>query len=265
MDQIEPLFPIPLLRSPRLLSPELNEAAVAAIRSARIESNLRSDQLFHTEVADPRDNNLFRQIAELTVPKLVEFGVLLFGERLGWMVKEMWTNMLETGGNQTLHSHANSFVSGIIYLTPSHPACKTVFVRPPGGFDFSFRHHTRSAAVGPFNAGNTFCPRPSRETSCCFRAISITRCRETRASSASRSPSTRCRIISIAGAIASASRLDTVAKPLYHPLYHWPNSRDNSSRASPREGAASSISRKRRRAAARSEAISDLAMPINGP
>src|ERR1700687_6480838 len=117
---MQPLFPIPLLRSPRLLSPDLNEAAVAAIRDARIESNLRSDQLFHTEVADPRDNKLFKEIAELAVPKLVDFGVLLFGERLRWTVKEMWTNMLETGGNQTLHDHANCFVSGIIYLTSSH-------------------------------------------------------------------------------------------------------------------------------------------------
>ncbi|WBL81346.1 2OG-Fe(II) oxygenase family protein [Bradyrhizobium xenonodulans] len=158
MDQIEPLFPIPLLRSPGLLPPSLNEAAVAAIRSTRIEGNLRSGQLFHTEVADPRDNELFRQIAELAVPKLVDFGVLLFGEELRWTVKEMWTNMLETGGNQTLHSHANSFVSGILYLTPSHPACKTVFVRPPGGSDFSFRHHTRSAAIGPFNAGKYVLP-----------------------------------------------------------------------------------------------------------
>jgi uncharacterized protein (TIGR02466 family) len=158
MDQIEPLFPIPLLRSPRLLSPALNEAAVSAIRNARIESNLRSDQLFHTEVADPRANKLFQEIAELTVPKLADFGMLLFGEKLSWMVKEMWTNMLETGGSQTLHAHANSFVSGIIYLTPSHPACKTVFVRPPGGFDFSFRHHTRTAAVGPYNAGKYVLP-----------------------------------------------------------------------------------------------------------
>ncbi|GLR84612.1 putative 2OG-Fe(II) oxygenase [Bradyrhizobium iriomotense] len=158
MDQIEPLFPIPLLRSPGLLPPSLNEAAVAAIRNTRVEGNLRSGQLFHTEVADPRDNELFRQIAELAVPKLVDFGVLLFGEELRWTVKEMWTNMLETGGNQTLHSHANSFVSGIIYLTPSHPACNTVFVRPPGGFDFSFRHHTRSAAIGPFNAGKYALP-----------------------------------------------------------------------------------------------------------
>src|ERR1700694_2332498 len=158
MDQIEPLFPIPLLRSPRLLSSALNEAAVAAIRNARTESNLRSDQLFHTEVADPRDNKLFREIAELAVPKLVDFGVLLFGEKLRWTVKEMWTNMLERGGRQTLHSHANSVVSSIIYLTPSHPGRKTVFVRPPGVSDFSFRHHTRSAAIGPFNAGKYVLP-----------------------------------------------------------------------------------------------------------
>lgn len=158
MDQIEPLFPIPLMRSPGLLSRELNEAAVTAIRSARIENNLRSGQLFHTEVADPRDNKLFRSIAELAVPKLVDFGELMFGERLAWTVKEMWTNMLETGGNQTLHAHANSFISGIIYLTPSHAGSRTVFVRPPGGSDFSFRHHTRSAAVGPYNAGKYVLP-----------------------------------------------------------------------------------------------------------
>jgi uncharacterized protein (TIGR02466 family) len=158
MDQIEPLFPIPLMRSPGLLSAELKDAAVAAIRSSRIENNLRSGQLFHTEVADPSRNDLFRTIAELAGPKLVDFGELLFGEKLRWTVKEMWTNMLETGGNQTLHAHANSFISGIFYLTPSHPASRTVFVRPPGGYDFSFRHHTRSAAIGPYNAGKYILP-----------------------------------------------------------------------------------------------------------
>src|SRR4030081_2675277 len=158
MDQIEPLFPIPLLRSPRLLSSALNEAAVAAIRNARTESNLRSDQLFHTEVADPRDNKLFQEIAELAVPKLVDFGVLMFGERLRWTVKEMWTNMLETGGSQKLHPPANNFAPCAFLLIPAPPACKTVFVRPPGGSDFSFRHHTRSAAMGPFNAGKYVLP-----------------------------------------------------------------------------------------------------------
>jgi len=158
MDHVEPLFPIPLLRAPGLLDPALIAAAVGAIRGARIEKNLRSDQLFHTEIANPRDDALFRQMAELVGPKLVDFGFLLFGERLRWTVKEMWTNVLETGGSQALHAHANSFASGVLYLTPSHPSCKTVFLRPPGGSDFSFRHHTRTAAVGPYNAGKYVLP-----------------------------------------------------------------------------------------------------------
>jgi uncharacterized protein (TIGR02466 family) len=159
MDHVEPLFPIPLLRSPKLLSPALIEAAAAAIRGARIEKNLRSDQLFHTQIANPRDNTLFQQMAEVALPKLEEFGLLLFGERLRWTVKEIWTNMLETGGSQALHAHANSFASGIYYLTPSHPSCRTVFVRAPGGVDFSFRHHTRTAAMGPYNAGKYVLPQ----------------------------------------------------------------------------------------------------------
>jgi uncharacterized protein (TIGR02466 family) len=158
MDQIEPLFPIPLMRCPGLLSPDLVDALVEAIGNARIEKNLRSDQLFHTEIADPRSDELFRRISDLAIPKLADFGLLLFGEKLNWTVKEMWTNVLEQGGNQALHSHANSFASGVFYLTPSHPGSRTVFVRPPGGFEFSFRHHTRSAAMGPFNAGKYIVP-----------------------------------------------------------------------------------------------------------
>ncbi|KAF2990857.1 2OG-Fe(II) oxygenase family protein [Methylocystis sp. MJC1] len=158
MDQVEPLFPIPLMRCPGVLSPELVAAAVAAIRDAPIEKNLRSDQLFHTQISDPRHNKLFEQLSELAIPKLADFGALLFGERLQWTIKEMWTNVLEPGGSQALHSHANSFASGVFYLTPSHPGSRTAFVRPPGGFEFSFRHHTRSAAVGPFNAGKYVVP-----------------------------------------------------------------------------------------------------------
>lgn len=158
MDTVEPLFPIPLMRCSGLIPAKLVEAAVAAIRGAKIEKNLRSDQLFHTEIADPLDNALFRDIAALTIPKLEDFGMLLFGEKLQWSVKEMWTNMLEHGGSQALHAHANSFASGVIYLTPSHPSCRTVFVRPPGGSDFSFRHHKRDMAMGPYNAGKYMLP-----------------------------------------------------------------------------------------------------------
>jgi uncharacterized protein (TIGR02466 family) len=158
MDHVEPLFPIPLMRSPGLLDAAMVAEAAQSIRDAQIEKNLRSDQLFHTQVASPQDSAMFKALAERAVPKIVEFGFLLFGERLRWSVKEMWTNLLETGGSQALHAHANSFVSGIFYLTPSHPGCKTVFVRPPGGADFSFRHHTRTAAMGPYNAGKYVLP-----------------------------------------------------------------------------------------------------------
>jgi len=146
------------MRSTGLLPPELVAEAADAIRTVRTEKNLRSDQLFHTEVANPLDNPVFRRMAELATPKMEEFGFLLFGEKLRWTVKEMWTNMLEAGGSQTLHAHANSFISGVFYLTPSHPACRTVFVRPPGGADWSFRHHTRNAAMGPYNAGKYVLP-----------------------------------------------------------------------------------------------------------
>ena len=42
-----------------------------------IEKNLRSDQLYHTQIANPRDNKLFQQMAEVALPKLEEFGMLL--------------------------------------------------------------------------------------------------------------------------------------------------------------------------------------------
>ena len=158
MDEVEPLFPIPLMRCRKLLKPSMVAAAAASIANARIEKNLRSDQLFHSEIANPASHPVFQEMVALSGPKLIEFGRLLFGEKLAWTVKEMWTNVLENGGSQALHAHANSFVSGIFYLTPSHESCKTVFVRPPGGGDFSFRHHTRSMALGPYNAGKYVLP-----------------------------------------------------------------------------------------------------------
>lgn len=157
-DEVELLFPIPLMRSPKRLPADLIADALTRARGAKVETNLRSDQLFHTSVSDPLQDELFSRVAAHANEKLIEFGFLLFGERLNWTIKEMWTNVLEAGGSQTMHAHANSFISGVFYLTSSHPAARTVFIRPPGGSDFSFRHHTREAAMGPFNAGKYMLP-----------------------------------------------------------------------------------------------------------
>lgn len=158
-DEVELLFPIPLMRSPALLPPDVVTEALARARAAKVETNLRSEQLFHTSVSDPLKDEMFSRVAEIANPKLVDFGFMLFGERLNWTVKEMWTNVLEAGGSQAMHSHANSFISGVFYLTPSHPGSRTVFIRPPGGFEYNFRHHTREAAMGPFNAGKYMLPQ----------------------------------------------------------------------------------------------------------
>ena len=158
MDEIEGLFPVPLLHAHTLLDPTLIAALAAQIADSHAAVNSRSDRLSHTEIVRPGTNDLYRQLAQAAGPKIVEFGALLFGDRLRWAIKEMWTNVLETGGSQSLHAHANSFVSGIVYLTPSHPSAHTVFVRNPGGSEFTFRHNTRTSEIGPFNAGKWITP-----------------------------------------------------------------------------------------------------------
>ena len=158
MDEIEGLFPIPLQRSPALLAPNQVEALARHIRGAAQQRNDRSDQLSHTDIVRPGATPAFAGLVALLTPKLERFGELLFGERLRWMVKEMWTNVLQQGGSQSLHAHANSFVSGILYLSPSHPSARTVFVRNPGGSEFSFRHNTAGSRPGPFNAGKYVTP-----------------------------------------------------------------------------------------------------------
>lgn len=158
MDHIESLFPTPLMRCKTLVDAELLKALSDQIRRAHMKQNAKSTRLSHTDIVDPAGDELYQRLIRLAVPKLVDFGAALFGERLRWIVKELWTNVLETGGRQSLHSHANSFVSGVVYLTPSHPSAATMFVRGGGGAEFVFRHDTPSTEIGPYNAGKWVTP-----------------------------------------------------------------------------------------------------------
>jgi uncharacterized protein (TIGR02466 family) len=116
------------------------------------ERNSRSEQLSHTTVCAPGENEEFSIVDELVKPRLVDFGSLIFGEDLDWTIKEMWLNRLEQGGFQSVHSHANSFISGVVYLTKSHPSARTVFYKHMGGREFAFTNEHRNAKMGPFNA-----------------------------------------------------------------------------------------------------------------
>ena len=61
-------------------------------------------------------------------------------------------NVSVTGGAQLLHSHANSLISAVIYLTDVHPSARIIFHKPMGGNQFVFSNTHADSATTPFNA-----------------------------------------------------------------------------------------------------------------
>ena len=161
MDEVIGLFPTPFLRVPRALDAHLVRGLVEHFSALADRANNASTNLSHSAMLKPSDSPLLVRAAELVTPKLADFGALLFGERLGWALKEMWFNVLETGGRQAMHNHANSFVSGVVYLTTSHPASQTVFMKSPGGTDFIFRNDHAAMTPGRFSADKWVSPAPA--------------------------------------------------------------------------------------------------------
>lgn len=160
MDEVFSLFPTPFMRVPGALPPPLVKGLLQHFSSLAVQDNNASSQLSHTQMLRPSDSSLLVEAAALITPKLSELGALLFGERMGWSVKEMWVNLLDTGGRQAMHNHANSFISGVVYLTPTHDSARTVFMKSPGGSDFSFKNDHAGIATGPFNAEKWISPMP---------------------------------------------------------------------------------------------------------
>ena len=160
MDEVIGLFATPFLRAPATLPRPLVHGLVAHFGARAQRENSSSANLSHTELLKPSDSPLLVQVAALVTPKLVDFGALMFGERLGWSLKEMWVNLLATGGRQAMHNHANSFISGVLYLTPTHPGSQTVFMKSPGGTAFAFKNDHAGMSPGPYSADQWVSPAP---------------------------------------------------------------------------------------------------------
>ena len=160
MDEVFRLFPIPFMRAPAHAAAQLVARLVEHFTALATRDNNSSTNLSHTEMLRPKDSPLFVEAAELITPKLVDFGAQLFGERIGWSLKEMWVNVLDTGGHQAMHNHANSFISGVVYLTPTHPGSQTVFMKSPGGTDFLFKNDHAGMTPGEFSADKWISPAP---------------------------------------------------------------------------------------------------------
>jgi uncharacterized protein (TIGR02466 family) len=148
------------MRAPGVLPAALVAGLVEHFSAQATRDNNSSSNLAHTAMLRPSDSPLLGQTATLVTPKLVEFGVHLFGEPLPWLLKEMWVNVLDHGGRQAMHNHANSFISGVVYLTPTHPSSQTVFMKSPGGTEFSFKNDHKGVTPGEFSADKWVSPAP---------------------------------------------------------------------------------------------------------
>jgi uncharacterized protein (TIGR02466 family) len=151
-NQVLGLFPTPVMRAPALVEAPLRARLAAKGRAGAETRNVHDRKLAHSSMIRPEDDPDFATLAEALAPHLAEYGALLLGETLRWTVKEMWVNVLQSGGHQAMHNHANSFVSVVIYLTPTDHAARTVFHRPLGGGDFAFVNENARTRHTPFNA-----------------------------------------------------------------------------------------------------------------
>jgi uncharacterized protein (TIGR02466 family) len=86
------------------------------------------------------------------MPRLRAYGHTLMGEELPWAVKEIWINRMAEGGAQKMHNHANSFISGVIYLTEVDQSAATVFYRPASTNSFVMSNENKRCTIGPYNA-----------------------------------------------------------------------------------------------------------------
>lgn len=152
MDDVIGFFPTPFMLCDDVLDAETVAALRREAEASKTETNAQTALLSHTEAINPKAKTGYGRVARTVASRLEDFGVLLFGEKLPWTIKEMWINILEPGGHQIIHTHSNSFISGVIYLTESHPSARTVFHKSIGGNNFIFRHASPKAEMGPFNA-----------------------------------------------------------------------------------------------------------------
>ena len=161
MPEVFGLFPTPVMHIAGALDASLVTALVEHFSTQAGQGNNASTNLSHTRMLRPSDSPLLISAAAAVTPHLAAFGALLFGEQLGWSIKEMWVNVLEPGGRQSMHNHANSFASGIIYLTETHADSRTVFMKSPASSEFAFKNDHDGVVTGPYNADKWVGPAPA--------------------------------------------------------------------------------------------------------
>ncbi len=152
MDNIVGIFPTPVMICQSAIPADLVARLVAQFDETASDPNVRTALLAHTPTTSPRSHDNYRAVLGHVAPKLRAYGEALLGEAMGWGVKDIWINRMETGGAQKMHNHANSFISGIIYLTETHPSAATVFYRQVGAPSFVMSNENRNCKMTAYNS-----------------------------------------------------------------------------------------------------------------
>ena len=160
MADVFELFPTPVMRVPGLLTRVAAQALASKLARAAMVGNQHSAQLTHSRILGPGDDADIDVVVEQIGVHLQAFGQLLFGESLRWLVKEVWANVLQNGGSQALHNHANCIASGVLYLTPSDGSACTVFSRSLCATEFVFRNASAATEPGRFSSEKWVAPLP---------------------------------------------------------------------------------------------------------
>lgn len=156
--EIHSVFPTPLMCIRGALPKELIQDCIDHILAREMSENSKCELLRHDDIQDPGKEGPYYEVGRIAKPLFSEFGYLMFGEKLDWFVKEIWTNVMEPGGHQAIHSHANSFISSVIYLTETHASSRTVFHRGLSDREFIFGNDNPNSEIGQFNGKKWYGP-----------------------------------------------------------------------------------------------------------
>lgn len=150
------LFPTPLLVVQKLLTIAEIESARSYIYASACHQNNSSENLRHTEIFFEDLPQSFRSIKAALLPQVEIFACMLLGQKLKWSINGMWGNLGISGASQIRHNHANSIVSGIIYLTEEDQSGTTRFHRPQCDLSFSLENSNDDVTRNVFNASTWF-------------------------------------------------------------------------------------------------------------
>jgi uncharacterized protein (TIGR02466 family) len=159
-NEVFELFPTPLMVCRQVLNTSECTKLIKHYESSATQVNHHSNDLTHTQIFFPEEDQFFSNVTDKINHKLIDMGNLMFGEKLNWSIKEIWINFMKSGGGQSMHNHSNSFISGILFLTPTDPSSRTVFFKGFGDRGFVFTNTHKETSIGQFNAEKWISPEP---------------------------------------------------------------------------------------------------------